>query len=142
MDCTNLQFESILNLLKTDVSDNTFLTITAKIEIFSLAAESITADKILSFAKLLPIHNYHFNFIKNHMVFYILNYSTLGFAKRFSIAETLCRELKIFHRTFQSTSKLQNLNNAEVLYQFEKLIESIQVFKAELASPIGKLLRQ
>ena len=66
MDCTNLQFESILNLLKTDVSDNTFLTITAKIEIFSLAAESITADKILSFAKLLPIHNYHFNFIKNH----------------------------------------------------------------------------
>ncbi|ANC96522.1 tegument protein UL37 [macacine betaherpesvirus 9] len=137
-----LHLESILTSLKQDFSDEKFLIMITKIEILSLYAESITAEQMLSFVKLLPNDKYHFNFIKNNMVFYILNYSTLGNEKQIFVAETLYSELQNFHIAFPSNSNLQTLNNAEVLYQFKKVLESIKLLKAEIVSPIGRLLRQ
>ncbi|AAD49644.1 U30 [Human betaherpesvirus 6B] len=134
-----LDLEFILSSLKNSTSPESLLAATAKIEILSLAADSVTHNRVIAFINRLPPKKYHFDLIREYTVFYFLNSTTLTSENKLLSAELLHEELSQIRSSSSPGTELENLNNAEVLYVFDRILNSIKMLKNELSSPIGKL---
>ncbi|AKI29784.1 tegument protein UL37 [Mandrillus leucophaeus cytomegalovirus] len=123
-----VDFQTLLNELKQNSTETqTVLNILSQIEIGALDVESVNATKIQQFLHLLPQEGYHFSFIRQNAVYYMLSHTTLRTARDpLGAAEDLHKELQKHARRDNVTSPCEILNNQATLSTLKTFLEKVQ----------------
>ncbi|QQL09862.1 Ba76 [Baboon cytomegalovirus] len=123
-----IHFQTFLSELKQNSTDHqAVLNILSHIEIGALDVETINATIIQQFLQLLPKDGYHFSFIRQNAVYYLLSHTTLQTARDpLAAAEDLYRELQKHTQRKNVTSPCEILNNQATLSNFKKFLEKVQ----------------
>ncbi|QQL11281.1 Rh76 [macacine betaherpesvirus 3] len=123
-----VDFQVILNELKQKSTEvQAVLNTLSQIEIGALDVETVNATKIQQFLQLIPQEGYHFTFIQQNVVYYILSHSTLQTSRdSLSSAQELLKELQKHHQRHAITSPCEYLNNQTTLTHLQTFMDKMQ----------------
>ncbi|QQL09687.1 Ba76 [Baboon cytomegalovirus] len=123
-----VDFQTFLGELKQNSTDNqAVLNILSHIEIGAVDVETVTSTKIQQFLQLLPQEGYHFPFIRQNAVYYLLSHTTLRTARDpLTATEDFHKELQKYVRRDNVNSACDILNNQATLSSFKTFIEKVR----------------
>ncbi|AEV80411.1 tegument protein UL37 [Cercopithecine betaherpesvirus 5] len=131
-----VDFQWLLSELKRQSTETqAVLNILSQIEIGALNVETVNATKIQQFLQLLPREGYHFSFIQQNIVYYLLSHTTLQTASDpLTAAKNFYEEIKKHAERHAVTSQCEYLNNQTTLTHLETFLTKVQELQASFST--------
>ncbi|AKI20142.1 tegument protein UL37 [Human betaherpesvirus 5] len=138
-----VDFKKLIEQLRARATDKAeALNTVSQLEIGAVDAQDVTASAVRAFVGALPSSGYHFGFVRQNVVFYLLSHATVQTARdplyaAEQLHEQLDRFLRHQHDGGGDEDRLPFYHNGATLTAFQKLLQTLREIQTVITEQSG-----